>query len=79
MRVRIYDQVLGRFMQADPFIQAPTSTQNYNRYSYILNNIMSYMDPSGYFFKKLFRAIAKNDVFDAVAQIVSCTVDEPEL
>ncbi|SEB04789.1 hypothetical protein SAMN04488051_1203 [Alkalimonas amylolytica] len=39
-------------MQPDPFIQAPLNTQNYNRYSYVLNNPMSYTDPSGYLFKK---------------------------
>ncbi|MFC4700693.1 RHS repeat domain-containing protein [Glaciecola siphonariae] len=49
---RIYDPTLGRFMQADPFVQAPKNTQTYNRYSYVLNNPMSYTDPSGFFFKK---------------------------
>ena len=46
---RTYNPILGRFMQADPFIQAPSNLQNYNRYSYVLNNPMSYTDPSGYF------------------------------
>lgn len=48
---RTYNPHLGRFMQADPFVQAPGNLQNYNRYSYVLNNPMSYTDPSGYFFK----------------------------
>ena len=46
-------------MQADPNIQAPLNMQNYNRYSYVLNNPMSMTDPSGYFFKKLFKGIKK--------------------
>ncbi|MCC5855649.1 MAG: VCBS repeat-containing protein [Idiomarina sp.] len=50
---RTYNPVLGRFMQADPFIQAGANLQNYNRYSYVLNNPMSYTDPSGYFFKPM--------------------------
>ena len=54
---RTYNPHLGRFMQADPFVQAPGNLQNYNRYSYVLNNPMSYTDPSGYFFKKLFKGI----------------------
>jgi hypothetical protein len=31
---RIYDPTLGRFLQADPFIQAPYNTQSSNRYSF---------------------------------------------
>ncbi len=49
MNGRIYDARLGRFLQADPFVQAPKNTQSLNRYSYALNNPLSYTDPSGYF------------------------------
>ncbi|MGI5309460.1 RHS repeat domain-containing protein [Rheinheimera sp. WS51] len=56
---RTYNPHLGRFMQADPFIQAPKNFQNYNRYSYVLNNPMSYTDPSGYFFKALGKFVKK--------------------
>jgi RHS repeat-associated protein len=59
MNGRTYNVALGRFMQADPHIQAPTHLQNYNRYSYVLNNPMSYTDPSGYFFKKLGKFMKK--------------------
>jgi len=55
MNGRVYDPELGRFMSADPHIQAPHNTQSYNRYSYVLNNPMKYTDPSGYFFKKIKR------------------------
>jgi hypothetical protein len=59
MNGRIYDPTLGRFLQADPNIQAPMNSQNYNRYSYVLNNPLSYTDPSGYFFKKLGKFVKK--------------------
>ncbi|MFA0812638.1 FG-GAP-like repeat-containing protein [Microbulbifer epialgicus] len=49
MNGRIYDPRLGRFMQADPFIQAAADTQMYNRYSYVRNNPLNATDPSGYF------------------------------
>ncbi len=49
MNGRIYDPKLGRFLQADPFIQEPTHTQSLNRYSYVLNNPLNATDPSGYF------------------------------
>ncbi|MDX3775759.1 RHS repeat-associated core domain-containing protein [Chromatiaceae bacterium AAb-1] len=54
---RIYDSHLGRFLQADPFVQAPGNSQSLNRYSYVLNNPLSYTDPSGYFFSKLWKAV----------------------
>ena len=57
MNGRIYDPTLGRFLQADPHIQAPSNSQSYNRYSYVMNNPMSYTDPSGFFFKKLWEKI----------------------
>ena len=56
---RIYDPNLARFLQADPNIQAPKNLQNYNRYSYVMNNPLTYTDPSGYFFKKLFKFVKK--------------------
>ena len=37
MNGRIYDPTLGRFLQADPFVQAPDNSQSYNRYTYVLN------------------------------------------
>ncbi|KAF7763146.1 hypothetical protein PUND_b0484 [Pseudoalteromonas undina] len=53
MNGRIYDAGTGRMMQADPVVQAPSNLQNYNAYSYVLNNPLSYTDPSGYFIKAL--------------------------
>ncbi|MCT2532885.1 peptidoglycan DD-metalloendopeptidase family protein [SAR92 clade bacterium H231] len=49
MNGRIYDAKLGRFLQADPIIQAPYNTQSLNRYSYVWNNPLNSTDPSGYF------------------------------
>lgn len=45
---RIYDPNLGRFLQADPFIQAPGNSQSLNRYTYVFNNPMAWTDPTGY-------------------------------
>lgn len=50
MNGRIYDSKLGRFLQADPVIQEPNNPQNFNRYTYVLNNPLSLTDPSGYSF-----------------------------
>ncbi len=48
---------LGRFLSADPVVQAPFNPQTLNRYSYVLNNPLSFTDPSGYFLKGLFRGL----------------------
>lgn len=37
MNGRVYDPMTGRFLSADPFIQAPYNSQSYNRYSYLFN------------------------------------------
>ncbi|MDO8341871.1 MAG: RHS repeat-associated core domain-containing protein [Cellvibrio sp.] len=42
MNGRVYDPELGRFMSADPFVQAPYNSQSYNRYSYVFNNPLSF-------------------------------------
>ncbi len=48
MNGRIYDPGIGRFVSADPSVQFPDQTQSYNRYSYVLNNPLSFTDPSGF-------------------------------
>ncbi len=48
MNGRIYDPQLERFLSPDPFVPQPTLAQSWNRYSYVLNNPLSYTDPSGY-------------------------------
>ena len=47
MKARMYDPKLGRFLNPDPLVQAPTFTQSHNRYSYVRNNPLRNSDPSG--------------------------------
>jgi len=48
MNGRAYDYNLGRFLSVDPFIQFPSNSQSLNPYTYILNNPMAGVDPTGY-------------------------------
>ncbi|MFW5762351.1 MAG: RHS repeat domain-containing protein, partial [Cyclobacteriaceae bacterium] len=47
MNGRMYDASLCRFLSPDPYVQMPDNLQNFNRYSYCLNNPLVYTDPSG--------------------------------
>jgi len=54
MNGRVYHPGLGRFISADPTGQFPKASQSFNRYSYVINNPLSYTDPSGFgFFSEL--------------------------
>lgn len=47
---RLYDPLTARMLSPDPFVQNASSTQNFNRYSYCMNNPLKYTDPSGYLY-----------------------------
>jgi hypothetical protein len=40
---------VGRFIQADTIVPSPGNPQHFNRYSYVLNNPLGFVDPTGYF------------------------------
>ena len=45
---RVLDSVTGRFLSVDPMYQAPSNSQSVNPYSYVMNNPLSLVDPTGY-------------------------------
>ncbi len=62
MNGRAYDYELGRFLSVDPFIQSPGNSQSANPYSYIMNNPLAGVDPSGYESKKPEEKVEKEDI-----------------
>lgn len=58
MNGRLFDPLLARFMQPDPFVQEPYLLQNYNAYSYTLNNPLNATDPDGRWFWYVVAAIS---------------------
>ncbi len=78
MNGRVYDPIIGRFLSADPYIQAPYDTQSYNRYSYVKNNPMKYTDPSGFsWFSKVFGGainFIKKNIRAIVAIVVAVVI-----
>lgn len=54
MNARLYDPVIGRFLSPDPYVQMPDFSQNFNRYTYCLNNPLVYKDENGKWIFSLF-------------------------
>ena len=48
MNGRVEDAILGRMISPDPHITDPTNAQSYNRYSYVNNNPLTLIDPTGF-------------------------------
>jgi RHS repeat-associated protein len=48
MRGRIYDPRIGRFTTTDPVIADLHDGQSFNAYSYVWNNPLKFVDPSGF-------------------------------
>ena len=46
-RARWYDPSIGRFIQPDTIVSQPGNPQALNRYSYVLNNPLRFIDDSG--------------------------------
>ena len=68
MNGRCYDPLLGRILSPDPDLQDPSNIQNYNRYSYCLNNPLKYTDPSGYYIYGHTQTLFSLPSFNHVAQ-----------
>lgn len=49
-KARFYSPALMRFIQPDTIIPDQSNPQSWNRYSYVINNPIRYVDPSGHCF-----------------------------
>ena len=45
---RFYDPLLGQFISADTVVPEPGNPQDLNRYAYVRNNPLRYIDPTGH-------------------------------
>ncbi len=59
---RYYNARLGRFLSADTIVAAPFNPQALNRYSYVLNNPLRYIDPTGHFTDNPLWAMTMGDI-----------------
>jgi|GEM_PF-4878416 len=70
---RYYNPLLRRFVQPDSFLQDIYDPQSLNRYSYVRNNPLIYVDPTGKFWDGFKDFLG--DVWDGVTEVVSNAVD----
>lgn len=63
MNGRVYDSLVGRFLSADPNVFYPENQQDFNRYSYVHNNPLSFVDPSGFALMPMSNTNMSNYVF----------------
>src|SRR3989338_3203667 len=54
---RYYNPQLGRFIQPDTIVPDAKNLQAYNRYTYVNNNPLKYVDPTGHFFGGFFKKL----------------------
>ncbi len=48
-RARYYDPALARFISPDTLVPDPTTPHSYNRYTYVRNNPLRWVDPTGHY------------------------------
>ncbi len=65
MNGRVQDALTGRFLSPDPYVPDPRNTEDFNRYSYVRNNPLSYTDPSGFY-------LCPNNSQDDWSDLTSC-------
>lgn len=69
MGAREYDPSLGRWLSADSIVPDPANPQSLNRYSYVSNNPLRYVDPSGH---------TKEDVVEEIESSGPFVVENPD-
>jgi RHS repeat-associated protein len=68
MNGRVYDPLIGMFLSPDNYVQEGDNSQNFNRYSYCINNPLKYSDLSGML---LCPNYIDNRLFDMSYQVTS--------
>lgn len=79
MNARLYDPNVGRFLSADPYVQAPFSTQNYNRYAYALNNPLKYTDESGELLGLVLLLLGNDPILCGIGNLIAHSVNNESL
>jgi RHS repeat-associated protein len=74
MNAREYDPIIARFISPDSIVPGALNSQAYNRYSYALNDPVSYTDPTGHGVKQFIAGTVLGGPTLASASIVGAYV-----
>ncbi len=74
---RYYNPSLGRFITPDTIIEDPANPQSLNRYSYVLNNPINRIDPTGHWSWKKFWNSFAGAVVGAVVTVATGGLGTP--
>jgi hypothetical protein len=66
MGARWYDPYLSRWVSADTVVPDPANPQGLNRYSYVNNRSLNFVDPSGHMSNEHIMALFGVDEWEAV-------------
>ncbi len=72
-QARYYDPALGRFLQPDTLSAGAGNPQALNRYAYVYNNPLRYVDLTGHFSEE---ELLRYGVFYGPKQMAACQADE---
>ncbi len=76
LNARLYDPSIGKFLSADPVVGDSLVANAFNRYAYVLNNPLSFTDPSGLC---VFGCFWKQSWFAPIFDIFLVVIGLPEL
>ncbi len=69
---RYYDPSLGRFILPDTIVPNPRDPQDFNRYSYVNNNPLTYTDPTGHWkWRNYLKSVATVEIIAATAVLAA--------
>ncbi len=74
MNGRLYDPILHRFLSPDNYVQNPSDPLSFNRYSYVLNNPLKYIDQNGEFFVAALIGAAIGIITNGITNLIN---DQP--
>ncbi len=69
MKGRLYDPKMGRFTTTDPVISNVWDGQTLNPFSYVMNNPLAFVDPTGFVDQPILEVLPKDDMIEQTVKV----------